>query len=161
MATKLSARIINSHDTEENWSKLTTFIPKSGEIIFFEPDVNCNYVRLKLGDGKTLLSDLPFNNDAMLDGVIKLEDEVGYLDSGNISDYSKRTLYKFTIMNTKCECVPKSTWSDWINSFWPKIAGFTAYSINAVNDQVIIEGNIMKGVTSHMLIAENGIYSAN
>ena len=41
--------------TTETWATETTFVPLKGEPIFFK-DVN----QLKIGDGVTLLSNLPF-----------------------------------------------------------------------------------------------------
>lgn len=158
MVNRLNARMINLHDTEENWNKLTGFVPKSGEVIFFEPDSNYSYVRLKFGDGNTLLRDLPFINDTMLDEVIKWEDEIGYLDSDDITTYKTRTLYKFKVLDTNCECIPGVNWGQWINSLWPKIAGFTAYSVSE-NNTIIIEGNVIKDVTASTLIIENETYT--
>ena len=42
-------------DTSINWSKAKNFIPKENEIIIYT-DLN----QKKIGDGKTLLSQLPF-----------------------------------------------------------------------------------------------------
>ena len=61
MAEKnLSSRIINKHDIEANWTKATNFIPKQGEIIVYDIDENYTYERFKIGDGITLVSNLPF-----------------------------------------------------------------------------------------------------
>lgn len=53
-------RIIHKHDTEENWKKAVNFIPKKGEIIIYDIDNKINYQRLKIGDGVTVVSELPF-----------------------------------------------------------------------------------------------------
>lgn len=58
-----NVRIVHKHDTEENWLKATNFIPKQGELIIYDVDNNYNYERMKIGDGKTLVNDLPFSND--------------------------------------------------------------------------------------------------
>ena len=61
MAEKtLNTRIIHKHDTEINWSKATNFKPKQGEIIIYDKDNNYNYERIKVGDGVTLVNNLPF-----------------------------------------------------------------------------------------------------
>lgn len=61
MAEKnFNTRIVHKHDTEENWNKATNFIPKQGEIIVYDPDTNCRYSRMKIGDGIRNVSDLPF-----------------------------------------------------------------------------------------------------
>lgn len=64
MANKqINARIITKHDTEANWSKAITFVPREGEIVIYEPD-NFNTVsRFKVGDGITILKNLPFITD--------------------------------------------------------------------------------------------------
>lgn len=63
MAEKnLNARIVHKHDTEENWLKAINFIPRQGEIIVYDIDDNYDYERFKIGDGQTLVDDLPFAN---------------------------------------------------------------------------------------------------
>lgn len=57
-------RIIHKHDTEINWKKAINFIPKKGEIIIYDADDKVNYQRLKIGDGITVISDLPFYEDS-------------------------------------------------------------------------------------------------
>lgn len=56
----INSRIINKHDTEANWNKAINFIPKQGELIIYDIDDNYNYERFKIGDGKTIVSSLPF-----------------------------------------------------------------------------------------------------
>lgn len=78
MATKnVNTRIINKHDIEANWLKAKT-PPYKGEIIIYDIEVDENgntlelpegrttpytYERFKIGDGKTLVKDLPFYGD--------------------------------------------------------------------------------------------------
>lgn len=56
-------RIIQKHDTEANWQKATSFVPKKGEIIVYDIDSNHNYERIKIGDGEHIPNDLPFVTD--------------------------------------------------------------------------------------------------
>ena len=56
---KFNSRIINKHDTEENWNK-SSFIPKQGEVIIYDIDSTYNYERIKIGDGANNVNDLPF-----------------------------------------------------------------------------------------------------
>lgn len=56
-------RIVHKHDIEENWLKATNFIPKRGELIIYDKDNNYTYERMKIGDGYTRVSNLPFSND--------------------------------------------------------------------------------------------------
>lgn len=57
---KFNARIINKHDSEENWAKATNFIPEAGELIVYDVDSIYTYERIKIGDGTTLVNNLPF-----------------------------------------------------------------------------------------------------
>ena len=61
----LNTRLINKHDTEENWAKAVNFIPKQGEIIVYDIDANYTYERIKMGDGATHVSQLPFVVDTI------------------------------------------------------------------------------------------------
>ena len=64
MAEKtLKTRIINKHDTEANWNKATSFVPKAGEVIIYEADSTHSYPRIKVGDGTTAVTSLPFSTD--------------------------------------------------------------------------------------------------
>ena len=49
-------------DTSTNWNKAKNFIPKENEVLIYT-DFNPN--RIKIGDGKTKVNDLPFvdNNE--------------------------------------------------------------------------------------------------
>lgn len=60
MANTLNTRIQHKHDTEANWLKATAFIPKLGEIIVYDKDDNYNFPRIKIGNGVTVVSSLPF-----------------------------------------------------------------------------------------------------
>lgn len=66
----LNGRIVNKHDTEENWLKAVNFTPERGEVIVYDTDENYDYERLKIGDGVTLVSDLPFVNGVIEDSSI-------------------------------------------------------------------------------------------
>lgn len=65
----IHSRFVNKHDVEKNWNKAINFIPKKGEIIIYDVDENYDYPRLKVGDGVTVVSALPFNG-----GVAKWSD---------------------------------------------------------------------------------------
>ena len=57
---RINSRLINKHDTEAHWILAENFIPMAGEIIIYDRDENYNYERFKIGDGVTLVNDLPF-----------------------------------------------------------------------------------------------------
>ena len=70
MADKtLKSRIVHKHDTAVKWAA-TNFIPKQGEIIIYDVDNICNYERMKIGDGKTKVADLPFIEASKADTAI-------------------------------------------------------------------------------------------
>lgn len=59
----INSRIQQKHDIESNWLKAINFIPKQGELIVYDIDENHNYERIKIGDGITTVSSLPFIDD--------------------------------------------------------------------------------------------------
>lgn len=61
----LKTRVIHKHDIESNWALAVNFIPKQGEIIVYDRDDTYNYERLKIGDGETVVSALPFTHDCI------------------------------------------------------------------------------------------------
>lgn len=65
-----NSRLIHKHDTQENWEKATTFIPKQGELVVYDVDANYNYERFKIGDGETLVNSLPFVNEYITNNEI-------------------------------------------------------------------------------------------
>lgn len=68
MAEKeLKARLVQKNDVEENWIKAVNFIPKKGEIIVYNPDASHNFIRFKIGDGESTVSQLAFANTFKLD----------------------------------------------------------------------------------------------
>lgn len=65
----LKSRIIHKHGTAADWSKATTFIPKQGELIIYDKDSTHSYERVKIGDGVTTVSSLPFIDANKVDKV--------------------------------------------------------------------------------------------
>jgi hypothetical protein len=76
VSKKLSTRIVHKHDLEANWLKATNFVPLQGELIIYDIEVDADgntlelpegrtepytYERSKIGDGKTVVSALPFS----------------------------------------------------------------------------------------------------
>lgn len=56
----VNVRIAQKHDTEANWNLCSDFIPYYGEIIIYDPDVQNPSPRLKVGNGATPITELPF-----------------------------------------------------------------------------------------------------
>lgn len=66
MAEKnIKSRIVHKHDTAANWVLATGFTPKAGEIIIYDVDDTHLYERIKVGDGKKNVNNLPFVDDAV------------------------------------------------------------------------------------------------
>lgn len=61
MNKEVKGRFTQRHDTEANWKKAINFIPMEAEIIIYDPDENYNFARFKVGDGVTLINNLPFS----------------------------------------------------------------------------------------------------
>ena len=65
MANKiLKTRVQNKHDTSTNWAKATTFVPLAGEIIIYD-----DLKRIKVGDGQTAVTALPFLDNYLRNNV--------------------------------------------------------------------------------------------
>lgn len=62
----VKGRLVQKHDTQSHWELATTFIPKQGELIVYDIDDNYSYERLKIGDGVTLVNDLPFAGESSI-----------------------------------------------------------------------------------------------
>lgn len=72
----LNIRLVHKHDTEANWLKATNFIPKQGELIVYDTDSSHTYERIKMGDGQTVVSSLPFILDNEIDDILAQLDAV-------------------------------------------------------------------------------------
>ena len=58
--TTKNVRFFLKHATEEEWNTQVDFVPGKGEAVFYSVDETHTAPRLKVGDGVTLLKDLPF-----------------------------------------------------------------------------------------------------
>lgn len=83
--TSIHTRIQHKHDLEKNWNAAADFIPLAGEIIIYDKEVTESgdidisklpdrdyayaYDRMKIGDGSSLLSDLPFIADGNANSI--------------------------------------------------------------------------------------------
>ena len=89
MAEKLiDGRIVHKHDTEANWNKATNFIPKKGETIIYDPDSTYSYARVKVGDGTTKVTSLPFIDNAIKTAQTNLSDTVDSVKNNSITALS-------------------------------------------------------------------------
>lgn len=67
----LKSRIVHKHDIEAHWKLATNFSPLAGEMIIYDPDENNENARIKIGDGKTNVNDLPFIKDYATSSLIE------------------------------------------------------------------------------------------
>lgn len=65
------SRVIQKHDTSANWAKATNFVPLKGEIIVYD-DLN----KIKIGNGGTVVNDLPFVTPTIPTKLSEFEDDV-------------------------------------------------------------------------------------
>ena len=89
MKPNMKARLSLLHKTEAEWDALPTFTPFSGEVIIFSPDKDHNYARMKIGDGKTLLKELPFFIDSAVASYNDAHRLNEIIDGGRISSFKK------------------------------------------------------------------------
>ena len=66
----VKSRIQLKNDTEANWDKALRFTPKEGEVIIYSTDDSHPFSRLKVGDGRTTVVNLPFIDAGTLNGKI-------------------------------------------------------------------------------------------
>jgi hypothetical protein len=73
----MKKQITLKHDLAINWAKAINFVPKVDELILYdgvlENGVYIEFPRLKRGDGKTKLNDLPFVDS------VSSNNEISYL----------------------------------------------------------------------------------
>lgn len=85
MSKEINTRIVHKHDLEKNWDLASNFIPKNGEIIIYDAEQSVDdlpssraelidYVRIKIGDGVTTVSQLSFTLDVWGTELITVEE---------------------------------------------------------------------------------------
>ena len=65
----VKTRIQLKNDTEANWNKAVHFIPLRGELIIYSTDEAHPFFRLKVGDGVTVVTELPFIDAGTINGI--------------------------------------------------------------------------------------------
>lgn len=73
-----NARFTPKGDIEANWNKAVGFIPLDKEIIIYKKDDTHSAARIKIGDGKTVVQELPFSGTD-IEAIQQLIDEKGEL----------------------------------------------------------------------------------
>lgn len=81
---ELKSRLKQKHDTEANWNKATNFVPLAGEIIVYDADSTHRFSRIKVGNGSTKVTELPFlSNDEVYKNLYNLGAYDTFVDNGN------------------------------------------------------------------------------
>lgn len=86
--SNMRARISQLHKTESQWALIPNFVPFQGELIIFDPDKQYKYARVKIGDGISKLSDLPFFIEPVVETFID-NNTNKIIDAGRVTDYKK------------------------------------------------------------------------
>ena len=93
-------------DTEANWLE-HPILPLAGELIVYLPDANHPYTRLKIGDGNTNSTNLPFIDAGTLNGtehfIVKCANFNSFPSPGNVDclyvDLATSGLYYYSPSN--------------------------------------------------------------
>ena len=117
-----NVRIVHKHDVESNWLKAVNFIPKQGEIIVYDKDNTYNYERIKIGDGSTLVSDLPFETNKSLKVTVSRD-----ANGNNIVDKTYKEIYDAVHAGAHVYMVTGNTIYVDFNSVWPNTILWLSY----------------------------------
>lgn len=66
----IKTRIQSKNGTEAEWDLATNFIPLKGEVVIYNTDEENIFPRIKIGDGETPVTQLPFANEEISDSEI-------------------------------------------------------------------------------------------
>lgn len=81
----MKARVCQLHKTEAEWQKYSDWSPEAGEIVVYDKDATHNFARMKVGDGKTQLKNLPFFIEDTIASYIRKIEYQEILDGGRIA----------------------------------------------------------------------------
>lgn len=88
---QIKTRFLLKHDIEANWilaAENSGFVPKAGEPIIYDPDEIYDSPRLKIGDGVTIVTNLPFIKAEVMGMFVGTEEEVAGEEFLNAPDGS-------------------------------------------------------------------------
>lgn len=107
----IKTRIRLKSDTEANWNKAgprdgsNGFVPLAGELIVYSADAAHPFSRLKVGDGSTNVTELPFIDSGTLNGkeveLVKIDTLTNFPSPGSDDklyvDLSNNSIYHYAI----------------------------------------------------------------
>lgn len=139
----INSRIVHKHDIESNWIKATNFIPKQGEIIIYDVDDNYSYPRFKIGDGLTLVNDLPFT---IIQSDQNQNDETALDFIKNRLAWEEPSTYGITVLDKDISIAPSS------------INGVTKY---VANTGYLLSNDNRTGCKNFIKSAEGTLFEIN
>lgn len=99
----IKTRIQLKNDTEVNWNKAINFVPKQGEVIIYSADDTHPFSRLKVGDGETKVTNLPFIDSGSTGNIILKETFNSFPAIGNQNmlyiEVASNKIYNWTPAN--------------------------------------------------------------
>ena len=160
MSTKpLKARIQHKIDTYENWNKAENFIPFLGELIIYTTnETGLSEIKLKIGDGKTVVKDLKFvAGSPSIDGPVGNTIQSDWLQTDNTQlDYIKNkpgdlSVTNFNELLTFFEINEYNTFTDIVPGMWAHGANIdtsinfddgSKVVLNILPDSIALEGEL-------------------
>ena len=124
----LNTRIKHKHDTEANWLLATNFTPLNGEIIIYDEDDNYDYKRIKIGNGETLVSNLPFIDKEIIDHI----NDIGI----HVTPEEKETWSSISLDGYATE--------NYVNNLYKKLNSNTTLGFYCIEDVEIITNDTSK-----------------
>lgn len=96
MAATIKTRFQLKNETEENWNK-SSFIPLKGEPVIYSTDATHPFFRIKIGDGVTGVTELPFVNAETVGTIASWAANADYIPAdGEIIIYSNKDVVNNT-----------------------------------------------------------------
>lgn len=82
------AQRIIMHKTAAEWALMSDYIPALGELIIFDIDNDYNYERIKIGNGVSLIEELPFTTNIHIQDTPPVGASFGalWIDTSEISE---------------------------------------------------------------------------
>lgn len=146
----IETRIQLKNDTESNWLS-HPLVPLAGEIIIYNPDNNYAYTRLKIGDGHSSTTNLPFIDAGTLNGteveLVKKANKDAFPQNGSSDklyvDLSTNAIYHYDL-----------------NNEYTQLSNFT-YDVERTTVSAITRwrgGNMTEAsISNHVLSIRNGL----
>ena len=161
----ISSRIVHKHDIEANWLKAINFIPKQGEIIVYDVDEVYHYERLKVGDGETLVSRLPFV-DFQSDWSVNDPVDSAYIKNRTHWEESAEGTFTNEALSFSYHNAAGLYESDGMivdsNAYEPTVGSAVSFELNGTSYELTVfkdaDGYIAYGDTKADLIAGTGEY---